>query len=367
MTLHAPMAQGVTLSIVIPTFNEAGNIGELLRRIEDCLQGVRWEVLVVDDDSADGTADIVLALGVRDARIRCLRRIGRRGLSGACLEGMAASVGKYYAVMDADLQHDERLLPAMLLALSTGETDLVVGSRYVAGGCVEAWSPARLAVSRMATVLTQGLLSVKLSDPMSGFFMIRPEALRQVADRLSGKGFKLLLDLVASSPATLRIVELPYRFAARGSGQSKLDTGVAWAFLMLLIRQLAVQFHTRFAKFSLIGGSGVLVHLAVLFSLQRLLLASFPVAQTGAVIVSMVSNFTLNNRLTFADQRLRGSRFLGGLSRFAALCAVGAVVNVVIAEVIHRAGIDRLSSAAAGILAGAACNYLTTSALVWRS
>jgi dolichol-phosphate mannosyltransferase len=191
--------------------------------------------------------------------------------------------------------------------------------------------------------------------------------LRQVSARLSGTGFKLLLDLVASSPVPLRVVELPYRFAIRRCGQSKLDTGVISAFLLLLARKLPGSLCSRFGRFSLIGGSGVVVHLAVLVALQGLLRVSFPAAQTGAVIVSMISNFSLNNRLTFADRRLRGARFVSGLSRFAALCALGAVVNVVLAEVLHRDGVDRMASAAAGILGGALCNYLSTSALVWRS
>jgi len=363
----APPETAIVLSIIVPTFNEVGNIRELLRRIDACLQGLRWEVLVVDDDSADGTADLVLEMGSRDARIRCLRRVGRRGLSSACLEGMAMALGRYCAVMDADLQHDEHLLPAMLRAMATGDTDLVVGSRYAKGGCVGAWNPTRLAMSRIATLVSRLLLRVDLSDPMSGFFMIRSQTLRQVSARGPGKGFKLLLDLVTSSPVPLRIVELPYRFASRQSGQSKLGAMVIWSFMMLLVRQLPARLPRRFGKFCLIGASGVLVHLAVLWALQRWLLASFPAAQTGAVLVSMASNFWLNNRLAFADRRLHGPSLLRGLSRFATLCAFGAVLNVVVADALHHAGVDRMASAVAGILAGAACNYVMASNFVWRS
>ena len=357
----------VELSIIVPTFNEAGNIVELLRRIDTCLAEASWEVLVVDDDSPDGTADIVSDLGRRDGRIRCLRRVGRRGLSGACLEGMALAHGKYLAIMDADLQHDERLLPAMLQSLATGGVDLVVGSRYVDGGCMEAWNPVRRAMSRAATFVTRLLLRVELSDPMSGFFMIRAAALAGSAPRGSDKGFKLLLDLVVSSPVPLRVLELPYRFAVRTSGQSKLGAGVIWSFVLLLGRQLVARIPRRFLRFSAIGGTGVLVHLSVLWAAQRWLQASFPAAQTGAVLVSMASNFWLNNRLAFGDLRLRGARFLAGMSRFAVLCAFGAVVNVMVAEALHRAGLDRTSSAIAGITAGAACNYVAVSRLVWHA
>lgn len=358
---------GVVLSIVVPTFNEAGNIGELLRRIDACLAGVDWEVVVVDDDSADGTADVVVALGCVDARVRCLRRIGRRGLSGACLEGMAVARGRHIAIMDADLQHDERLLPSMLRALATGDTDLVVGSRYVDGGCVAAWNPTRRALSRAATFVTRALLRVELSDPMSGFFMIRGEALRGLSVRGADKGFKLLLDLVVSAPVPLRIVELPYRFAVRQAGESKLGAGVVWCFLALLLRRLPARIPGRFVRFCAVGGSGVLVHFAVLWALQRGPGASFPAAQTGAVLVSMASNFALNNGLAFADRRLHGAQLLTGLCRFAWLCAFGAVVNVVVAEALHRVGVDRFAAAGAGIVAGAVCNYVGVSRFVWRS
>ena len=362
----ASFQSGVALSIIVPTFNEAGNIVELIRRIDASLVGASWEVLVVDDDSADGTADLVLQLGRNDERIRCLRRVGRRGLSSACLEGMALARAKYYAVMDADLQHDERLLPAMLKSISTEDADLVVGSRYVDGGCVEAWNPVRLALSRVATFATCLLLRVDLTDPMSGFFMIRAEAMRGLAARGPGKGFKLLLDIVASSPSPLRVVELPYRFGVRKSGQSKLGARVVWYFLLLLMRQAAARIPRRFLKFCFIGGSGVLVHLAVLWTTQRWLHASFPAAQTGAVLVAIASNFWLNNRLAFNDVRLHGARFLTGMSRFAALCALGAVVNVAVAEALYRAEFARMACAVVGIVAGALCNYLTVSRFVWR-
>jgi dolichol-phosphate mannosyltransferase len=367
MTHWSATRDGIDLSIIVPTFNEAGNIAELIRRVDACLVGTRWEMLVVDDDSVDGTADLVAEIGRRDERVHCLRRIGRRGLSSACMEGMALARGAYHAIMDADLQHDERLLPAMLQSFAQGHVDLVVGSRYVDGGCVASWSPMRRAMSRAATTVTRLLLRVELSDPMSGFFMIRPEAALPLAARCSDKGFKLLLDIVASSTAPLRVIELPYRFSVRTSGKSKLGAGVVWCFAALLARHLACRIPRRFAKFCIVGGSGVLVHLAVLWLAQRWLQASFAAAQTSGVLVSIGSNFWLNNRLAFGDRRLGGTRFLAGMSRFAALCAFGAVVNVMVADSLNRAGMDRMPSAIAGILAAAACNYLTVSRFVWRT
>jgi dolichol-phosphate mannosyltransferase len=254
----------------------------------------------------------------------------------------------------------------MLRTIRGGDVDLVVGSRYMAGGGVDSWSATRHTLSRLATALTRGVLKVGLSDPMSGFFMIRPQVVRDASTRLSGTGFKLLLDLVASSSGPLEIVELPYRFLPRRCGHSKLDGRVAWAFLTLLVDKAHERMRRRFGLFCMVGSSGVLVQLSIVWTMQTLLGASFPAAQTVGVIASMASNFTLNNVLTFRDARLRGGQFMIRLSRFAALCAIGAVINVGAASASHRLTGHRLMAAATGIVVGALCNYLTTSILVWR-
>jgi dolichol-phosphate mannosyltransferase len=359
-------AGAACLSVIVPTFNESGSIEELLRRIECCLEGVHWEILVVDDNSPDGTATLVQLLGQHDQRIHCLKRVGRRGLSSACLEGMALATGRYLAVIDADLQHDETLLPAMLRVMMSENHDVVVGSRYLDGGSIASWSCGRRVMSSAATWLTCALLDVGLTDPMSGFFMLRREVLTRAAGSLTDSGFKVLLDLVASSPAPLRTMELPYRFSPRRHGSSKLDGRVLWAFALLLMRQLWGRSFGGFVRFCVIGASGVLVHFAVLDCAQSLLACSFALSQTLAVLVSMTGNFALNNMLTFASTRLRGKAFFTGLCRFGLLCAFGAVVNVTVADaMMHTSGM-RLCAAAGGILAGALCNYTATSVLVWR-
>ncbi len=357
----------MALTVVIPTFNEAGNVRELLKRLEICLDGIRWNVIVVDDNSADGTAEIVTDIGMIDSRVRCIRRVGKRGLASACIDGMMAANGRFFAVMDADLQHDESLLPAMLRRMRLGNLDIVVGSRYLAGGGFEGWHAARLGISRVATWLTRVGLNLGLSDPMSGFFMIRPEVLRCLAPRLSEKGFKLLMDLISSAPEPLRIEEIPYHFSKRRHGRSKLDSGVVWAFALLLARQISAKHRRRFGRFCAIGASGVLVHLSVLTGLQSMTRSTFSEAQTVAVIVSMIGNFALNNRLTFPDVRMTGARFFLGLSRFGALCAVGAIVNVMVADALFKWSGLRMPAAIGGIVIGAIFNYLTTSAFVWSA
>src|SRR5690606_3561061 len=197
--------------------NERVNVEEVVRRLAACLEDYRWEVLFVDDDSPDGTASLVRALGQRDRRVRCLHRIGRRGLSTACIEGMLASSAPYLAVMDGDL---------------------LSGGRSLEGGGVGEWSQSRALISRLATRLSRIVVRADLADPMSGFFMIRRSALEEVVRNLSGMGFKLLLDILASSPRPLRLRELPYQFRVRQAGDSKLDSQAAWEYGMLLLDKL---------------------------------------------------------------------------------------------------------------------------------
>jgi len=225
--------QPVVLSVVIPTFNERQNIREIVSRLDRTLAGIAWEAIFVDDNSPDGTAVEVKNVAADDRRIRCLKRLGRRGLAGACIEGMLASSAPYVAVMDADLQHDERILPDMLAALSTDKADLVVGSRYVSGGSADGLAPSRAKISRTATGLARKMLGVDISDPMSGFFMLRRDKLDNIADQLSTIGFKILLDILMTDQEHLRVIEIPYEFRERAFGESKFDAQVGLEFLGL--------------------------------------------------------------------------------------------------------------------------------------
>jgi dolichol-phosphate mannosyltransferase len=365
ITPISPVA-AIELAVVIPTFNELGNVEELIDRLDRVLQGIRWEVIFVDDDSPDGTAARLHVLCVRDPRVRCLRRIGRRGLTSACVEGMLATGAANLAVMDADLQHDESLLPAMLQVLRDEPFDLVVGTRYMEGGGVSEWDNSRQKISSLATTLSQRLLGLKLNDPMSGFFMIRRSAFEGAVYGLSSIGFKILVDLVVSSPKPLRVKELPFHFRNRLAGESKLDNRVAWDFLMLLAdKTIGRWVPTRLVSFAAIGSFGVLVHLAVLKTALTLFGNDFVPAQTTAVMVAMVGNFFLNNALTYRDQQLRGWGLLGGLVKFMLACSLGALANVGVATYIHGGYGHWVMSALAGIVVGTVWNYGATSWLVW--
>ena len=355
------------LSIIIPTLNERENIEPLLALVTAALPHTEWEAIFVDDDSLDGTPEHVRALARRNPRVRCLQRIGRRGLATACTEGVLASAAPYIAVMDADLQHDERLLPQMLEALDSGSADLVVGSRYVAGGGVGAWSSGRVRISGFATWLARFICKADIADPLSGFFMCRREVFEAALRRMSGQGFKVLLDLLASSPEPPRVTELPYSFRERQHGESKLDTMIAWEYGVLLADKLVGRFvPVRFALFGLIGGLGLVVHLATLWLALNSLGIEFAAAQAIATMVAMTSNFVLNNQFTYRDQRLHGLGLLRGLVIFYLICGVGAVANVGVASYAFTSSHTWWLAGVAGAVVGSVWNFAMSSVFTWR-
>jgi dolichol-phosphate mannosyltransferase len=354
------------ISVVVPAFNEVANVAVLVERLHAALSGLEWEVVFVDDDSPDGTAAEVRRLAQNDRRVRIVQRLGRRGLSSACVEGALASAAPYIAVMDADLQHDETILPVMLDRVRNGEVDIAIGSRYVEGGGIGDWEGRRASISRLATRLSRLVVPAELRDPMSGFFVIRREALMMRVRGLSSLGFKILVDLFASGSRPLRFVEVPYGFRSRHAGESKLDGHVAWDFGMLLADKLIGRWiPVRFLSFALIGGMGVGVHMAVLSALYLGASAGFAAAQAAATLVAMVFNFLINNLLTYRDRRLKGVAAVRGLATFMLVCGVGAAANVGIAGYLfdHRQG--WIPSALVGIVVGAVWNFATSSFYTW--
>jgi dolichol-phosphate mannosyltransferase len=364
----AAQVRGAELAVIVPTFNEKENVTRLVTLLARSLHGIRWEVVFVDDDSPDGTAATVRQMALEDHRVRCVQRLGRRGLASACLEGMLATSAPYLAVMDGDLQHDERLLPRMLDELRGGSVDVVVGSRYVEGAGVGEWDKTRLRLSKAATRLSRSFVPPDLKDPMSGFFAMRREALEQTVRLTSGLGFKLLLDIFSSSPRTLRFKELPYEFRNRQAGDSKADSQVAWEYAMLLLDKLVGRFvPVRVIAFALVGTLGVLVHLASLFALFRGAGWPFAAAQAGAALVAMTSNFSLNNLFTYRDKRLTGWHWVRGWISFVLVCSIGAVANVGVASYLFAQDYFWGLSAAAGIVVGTVWNYAVTSTYTWKT
>jgi dolichol-phosphate mannosyltransferase len=365
---RAPNRPAPELTIVVPTFNERTNVPLLVARLQRTLDGIDWEAIFVDDDSPDGTAAAVRALGESDARVRCIRRVGRRGLAGACLEGMLASQARFVAVIDADLQHDETLLTEMLARLRPGDVDLAVASRYADAGSATGLAGRRASYSRWSTELARRLLRVSLSDPMSGFFMLRRTVVEELAPTLSSHGFKLLLDIVASARGTLRIAELPYVFRERQHGESKLDARIVLDFFALVLSKFtndAVSF--RFLMYCLVGLTGVAIHMAALTVAVVVVGLAFGPAQGTATVAAIAWNFALNNAVTYRDQRLAAWAFVTGLLRFEVICAVGAISNVGVATWIYGYDPRWWVAGFAGALMGAAWNYIVSAAFVWRA
>jgi len=365
----APAAEPAPeLTVVLPAFNERTNIPVMVERLSHALEGIDWEVIVVDDNSPDGTAAVARTIGAQDRRVRCIRRIGRRGLAGACIEGMLASQARYVAVMDADGQHDETLLTRMVATLRGGNTDLVVASRYIDGTTDTGFSTGRAKASQWSTALARKLLKVELTDPMSGFFMLRRVLIDDLAPRLSTQGFKILLDIAATGRDTLRVTELPYVFGARLAGQSKLDARVALDFGQLLLAKLTDDVVSyRFVLFCLVGATGIGAHMAALAVLYVLGVPGFGLQQTLATMVAIAWNYVFNNAYTYRDQRLTGWAFLRGLIEFQLICSVGAISNVGVASLLYASGPSWWVAGLAGAVMGAVWNYTVSAAVVWKA
>jgi dolichol-phosphate mannosyltransferase len=360
---------GPVLSVIVPSYNERPNVAPMVARLDSALRGIDWEVIYVDDNSPDGTAAEVRRIARIDPRVRCIRRIGRRGLSSAVIEGALSSSATYVAVIDGDLQHDETRLPVMLNELRLGQCDLVVASRHVEGGdnagLANRW---RHVLSNGGIWLAQKVLPVKLTDPMSGFFMLRRAMFEQLAMHLTGQGFKILLDLVLSAPAPPRIKEVPATFHERVAGESKLDAQVMLQFAGLLLdKTFAGYLPLRFASFAAVGAIGVMVHLAVLALLRASTPLSFGGEQAIATGVAMIFNFELNNVITYADQRLKGPRLWRGLLLFMAVCGIGAVANVGVARALYYSNTTWSIAGAMGAVIGVVWNYAVSATLVWRT
>lgn len=338
----------------------------MVSRLDRALAGINWEAIFVDDDSPDGTADAVKAIAQRDSRIRCLRRVGRRGLAGACIEGILSSSAPFVAVMDADLQHDETRLPLMFARLEGGEADLVVGSRYTEGGNANAFGEARGKISRLATNMAQRMLGTPLSDPMSGFFAMRRDQFDPIADRLAPVGFKILLD-IATTAQNLRVAEEPFVFNARQEGESKFDAQVGLEFLGLILGKLSGgTLDPRFIFFAIVGATGLIVHLVALKMALGFDL-SFTLAQSFATFIALTSNFFFNNALTYRDRRLKGFAMVRGFVGFGLICSVGALANVGLASWLYSGQSTWWVAGAVGALMGALWNYSMSSLFVWRT
>ena len=354
------------LAIVLPTYNERENIPLVLDKLDDALEGLAWEAIFVDDDSPDGTAEIVIAHARLDARIRLIHRVGRRGLSSACIEGMLATSAPVVAVMDADLQHDETILPTMLRRLQQESLDLVIGTRNAEGGSMGEFGRARRFLSRSGQKISHSVCRSRVSDPMSGFFLLRRSFLQEVVREMQGQGFKILVDLLASSPRPVRLAEVGYTFRSRRFGESKLDVVVGLEYVFLILNNLLGGIvPVRLALYLLVGALGLATHLVMLLVLSQAMHLHFVAAQLIATLVAMIENFSLNNRITFRDRRFEGAQIVSGGARFVLACGFGAWANVVFAHSLWQSGTEWYLAGLAGIVLGSVWNLSISSLFTW--
>ena len=357
----------IELAVVIPTYNEKENVPVLLTALARALCDVDWEAIIVDDDSPDGTAEFVRDMAASNPRIHVIERIGRRGLSSACIEGMLSTSAPYIAVIDADMQHDETVLPKMLEKIRDEHLDLVVASRNLASGGMGEFSRGRVWLSNMGNRVSRLVCHCDISDAMSGFFVIDRHFFQEIVHRLTGSGFKILVDILASSRRPVRVAEVPYRFRNRARGESKLDVNVELEYLFLLIDKMIGNYvPTRFVLFVLVGSLGMTIHLSTLALLYAVAKESFIVSQTVATVAAMTFNFLLNNIVTFRDRRLRGWRLLTGLLTFYVACSLGALMNVSFAEFLHRQAIPWYVAGVSGTAISSVWNYGVNTILTWR-
>ncbi len=361
-------ARPLELAIVLPTLNERDNIAPMVERLEGVLGPGGWEAVFVDDNSHDGTAEEARRIARTDSRIRVIERIGRRGLASAAIEGMCATAAPFVAVMDADHQHDPALLVDMLDAVKSGEYDLAYASRFAVGGDAAGLaSKHRENGSRVANALARQLTGTELTDAMSGFFLLRTEQVRKQAGSLSGIGFKIMLDILATAEPRLKVKEFPLKFAQRLAGESKLDHGVVLDFVAgLAERYFGRWIPTRYVLFGMVGGLGVFVHMAVLAAIYWPDSIGFGWAQAIATVVAMTFNFWLNNLLTYRDQKLGGAgQLVWGWVKFCGACAVGAFANVAVATVLNEEGVIWWLAALIGVAIASVWNYALSSKFVW--
>lgn len=359
------------LSVIVPTFNESGNVIPLYLEIKKHLGHSAFEVVFVDDNSSDGTIAQINELVEQHPNVRLIRRLDKRGLSSACIEGFASSNSKYLAVIDADLQHDPATLKLMLDKLKQDRLDIAVASRFTDGAHVEGLSHTREKISKFGNILSRIVTGANLSDPLSGYFMISKQVMDLVIDKLSGKGFKILLDIFSTcrlNRIKLNFCELPITFRKRQYGESKLDSLVVLEFLVLILDKIFGRFvPIRFILFIMVGLSGLVLHLLILAMMLRFFQIDFTIAQSLTTLVVMTSNFFINNAFTYRDRRLKGRQMLTGLLSFCLACSAGAFINITMATFLFDRGIFWLIAGFVGCLVGSVWNYGITSYITWRN
>jgi dolichol-phosphate mannosyltransferase len=352
------------VSVVVPTYNEAGNVAMIYDGLARALAGRSWELVVVDDDSPDGTGDAVRDLGRKHDNVRCIQRVQERGLCSAVHWGVQAAHGEVIVVMDGDLQHEPALIPKMLEALQSGH-DIVSGSRFLEGATEKGLSDRRRRLSDWGNRLTNRFLGTALSDPLTGFFATSRRLFLDSIPLMQADGFKVFFDLVYHN-RNVTIRELPFDFQRRQHGQSKRQLYVLWLLACDIVSKLSRgMLPPRLISFVGVGLIGSIFHFSVLYACMGLG-AVFWLAQAIATVVAMVFNFTINNVLTYSDDRLRGRAFYKGLLLYSLIASVGIVANVSTAQITYmRLQGHTFIAATTGLVIDVIWRFVVSNRLIW--
>ena len=359
----------IELSVIVPTYNEKSNIYKLIESLDVVLKDVSWEIIFVDDDSPDKTADEVRKIAQLNSKVRIIHRVGRHNLSSACTEGVMSSSSKYVIVMDADMQHDEKIITKMLNTIKSGNYNLVVGSRFIDGASASGGlSKIRENGSKLAIWMSQFILKpIQLNDTMSGFFMCEQKLFAKYANSFSKDGFKILLDFVMCAKKEIKLKEIGYSMRTRYSGDSKMDNKIVLNYLQLLIEHsIGKVLPVRFIFFMLVGSLGLLLHLLNLFIFYKIFSFDFYNSLLISAILSMTSNYLINNILTFRDRMLRGRQLIYGLFSFYIVCGIGAWGNITMASQLFEYDVPWMIAGLAGAMISSVWNYSVSSKLTWK-
>lgn len=368
-----------TVSLIVPTYNERDNVEPLVERIHRSLSPRNYEILFIDDDSADGTAEAIEALAARYP-VKVKVRKDKKGLASAVVDGIEMTGSDVILVMDADLQHPPEVLPGLIEAIEKG-ADIAVASRYVPGGGCQGWSLTRRIISKGAIFMAHLLLPATrgVKDPMSGFFALRRDVVSGAC--LNPSGFKILLEILMMGRFG-RVAEVPFIFVTRERGESKLNARQQVDYikhLYSLMRRTGELM--RFVKFCLVGGSGVIVNYGLYWILTRFAgftpiddaaaggIASGNLAMVISIEVSIITNFLLNNYFTFADRKARkAGAFFGALFNFNLICIIGGLIQIGVANLFAVVvGVNDLIAVLAGIAVATLWNYFLNSWWTWKA
>ena len=360
------------VSIILPTYNEFENIRPLIKRLLQIEEKYELELLIIDDDSTDGTTDLVKKLAQEESRIRIIHRVGRSGLASAIKEGLLDATGDIAVVMDSDGQHDPLAISQAISLLKSNKLDIVAGSRFLRDSEILGLSQRRTGGSSLANKLARFSLSKQyqhLTDYMSGFMVFKMHRCMPSIYKVDVNGFKFFYELLSISRGRFNIEEIPLNFLPRNYGSSKLDLSILWDFVISLVHTFSFRVIPRRAiSFGLVGATGMVVQLTVTKILMGLLLLEFQTALPVGVVAAATSNYLINNALTFRSQRLNGRLLIKGLLKFLLVASLPVLANVGLATSFYRlVASDPFLAQLAGIIVVFVWNYAASSRFVWNT